>query len=112
MAEKHTLEKRIRQSTIDWGKELHIQPDAIVSRILLDKETGTLTVFAFDRGQALSEHTSPFDALVHILEGRMEISLAGRSMPVQAGESLIMPAGVPHALKAVAPAKMLLVMIR
>jgi quercetin dioxygenase-like cupin family protein len=76
------------------------------------KKAGTVTVFAFDAGQQLSEHTAPFDALVMGLEGAAEISIAGRAHPVKAGEMIIMPAGIPHALKAVSRFKMLLVMIK
>ncbi len=88
------------------------QPDAIVSREILRKKTGTVTVFAFDKGQGLSEHTAPFDALALILEGRAEVSISGISHRVKAGEMIIMPAGEPHALKAAVPFKMALVMIR
>jgi len=85
---------------------------SVVSKTLLDKDAGTLTVFAFDAGQGLSEHEAPFDATVIVLDGKAEISLAGEPHQVGAGELLIMPANVPHALKAVERFKMLLIMIR
>ena len=112
MTDKKPLEARIRQSGINWKEDLSFQAEAIVSKTLVEKETGTITVFAFDQGQALSEHTAPFDAYIHLLEGEMEITLAGNPVSIRTNESLIMPADVPHALKAVTPAKMLLVMIR
>ena len=89
-----------------------LQPGAIVSREILRKKTGTVTVFAFDKGEELSEHTAPFDALVFALEGQADVSIAGTPHRVKAGEMIIMPAGKPHALKAVDPFKMALIMIR
>jgi quercetin dioxygenase-like cupin family protein len=88
------------------------QDGAIVSRTLVDKDTGTVTAFAFDAGEALSEHTAPFDALAHVFDGRAEFRISGRRFPVGAGEMIIMPANKPHAVKAVSRFKMLLVMIR
>lgn len=85
---------------------------AVVSKTLLDKKAGTLTVFSFDAGQGLSEHTAPFDATVQILDGEAEITIGGEPRTVKAGELIIMPAGIPHALRAVRPFKMLLIMIR
>lgn len=112
MPEKPTLETRIRKQPVNWNDELTIQSDAIVSKTLVEQKTGTITVFAFDQGQSLSEHTAPFDAFVHILTGSMKIILNGTAHSLNDGESLIMPADIPHALEAVEPAKMLLVMIR
>ena len=88
------------------------QAGSVVSREVMKRPTGTVTVFAFDRGQGLSEHTAPFDALVMVLDGTAEIALAGTPHRVQVGEMVIMPANVPHALSAVEKFKMLLVMIR
>lgn len=88
------------------------QPGAVVSRTLVKRGTGTVTLFAFDAGQELSEHTAPFDALVQVLDGEAEITLAGRSLRARAGEAVLMPAHQPHALRAVARFKMLLTMIR
>lgn len=85
---------------------------AVVSRTIIEKKTGTVTIFSFDEGQGLSEHTAPFDAMVEILDGEAEITIAGKPNKVQAGEFMIMPAGEPHALKAVKKFKMALVMIR
>jgi quercetin dioxygenase-like cupin family protein len=86
--------------------------DAVISKTLLDKPTGTLTLFSFDAGQGLSEHTSPYDATVQILEGAAAITIDGKTQHVTAGNLVIMPANVPHALKAEERFKMLLIMIR
>lgn len=88
------------------------QEGSIVSKEIIKKSTGTTTVFAFDRDQGLSEHTAPFDALVYILDGEVEILIAGESHLLKTGEIVIMPGGKPHALKAVTRFKMMLVMIR
>ncbi len=85
---------------------------AVVSRTILQKKTGTVTIFSFDKGQGLSEHTAPFDAMVEILDGEAEILISGKPHKVKAGEFIIMPANKPHALKAVKKFKMALVMIR
>jgi quercetin dioxygenase-like cupin family protein len=85
---------------------------SVVSKILLKKEIGNITLFAFDKGQGLSEHTAPFDAVVYILDGQAQITIGGQPQAVSAGEMLIMPANIPHALQANIPFKMLLVMIR
>jgi quercetin dioxygenase-like cupin family protein len=88
------------------------QDGAVVSREILKKPTGTVTIFAFDEGEGLSEHTAPFDALAHVLEGEAEITIAGQPHRVRSGEMILMPAGQPHALKAVQRFKMILTMIR
>ena len=88
------------------------QEGSVVSRTIMDKETGTVTVFSFAEGEGLSEHTAPFDALVYILDGEAEITISGEAHIVKEGEMIIMPAADPHALKAITPYKMLLVMIR
>ena len=88
------------------------QKGSVVSKTLIEKKTGTVTLFAFDEGQALSEHTAPFDALVCVLDGAAEVTIAGEAAVVKTGEMLVMPADVPHALKAVEPFKMMLTMIR
>lgn len=88
------------------------QSGAVVSRTLIDKKIGTLTLFAFDDGQGLSEHTAPFDACVQIVDGAADITIGGEVHRVSAGEMIIMPAHVPHALRAAGPFQMLLIMIR
>ncbi len=88
------------------------QTGSVVSRTIIDKPTGTLTLFAFDEGQGLSEHTTPFDALVHLLDGKAEVTISGNPLRLQQGEMVIMPAHQPHSLKAFSRFKMLLVMIK
>ena len=88
------------------------QTGAVVSRTLVKKPTGTVTLFAFDAGQELSEHTAPFDAMAQILEGKAEITISGQPMQLTAGQIVIMPAGKPHAVKAIEAFKMMLIMIR
>ena len=88
------------------------QPGAVVSRTLVNKKTGTVTLFAFDQGQGLSEHTAPFDALVHVLEGDVSITISGVAHSVGAGGAILLPANQPHALAAARRFKMLLTMIR
>lgn len=88
------------------------QANSIVSREIVKKDTGNVTLFAFDEGQGLSEHTAPFDALVVVLDGAVLITIAGMEHRLAAGQFIVMPAGKPHALKAPSRFKMLLVMIR
>lgn len=88
------------------------QNGAVVSRTLVHRATGTVTLFAFDEGQGLSEHTAPFDALAHVLEGSAEIVVSGKPLLTKAGEAVLMPANQPHSLKALTRFKMLLTMIR
>ena len=85
---------------------------AVVSKTILDKKTGTLTLFAFGKGQGLSEHTAPFDATVQILDGVAELTVGGAPNLVKAGQLFIMPANVPHSVRAIERFKMLLIMIR
>lgn len=91
---------------------IEYQAGAVVSRTLLKKPTGNVTLFAFDVGEGLSEHTTPFDALVIVLDGETEITIGGEVYKVGPGDSIVMPGGVPHALKATSRFKMLLTMIR
>lgn len=86
--------------------------NGIVSKRVIDKKTGNITLFAFDREQRLSEHTAPFDAMVQVIEGEAEIIINGKSNTVKAGEAIIMPAGIPHAVNAPVRFKMLLTMIK
>ena len=91
---------------------VNYQDGAVVSRTLVKRATGTITLFAFDEGQGLSEHTAAFDAVAHVLEGEAEITVSGAPIKVKAGEAVLMPANQPHALKALGRFKMLLTMIR
>ena len=88
------------------------QDGSVVSRQITKADAGNVTLFAFDKDQELSEHTAPFDALVHILDGNAEIKISGKGFSLQTGDAIIMPANEPHAVKALAPFKMLLTMIR
>ncbi len=102
----------------DKGKALDIRElvdyttDAVVSKTIIDTTAGTITLFAFDKAQGLSEHTAPFDALVQIVDGEAAITIGGNTTRITEGQMIIMPANIPHALKAVARFKMLLTMIR
>ncbi len=91
---------------------IEYQEESVVSRTIIDKPTGTVTLFAFDTGQGLSEHTAPFDALVQALDGEVEVTISGKPFLLKKGEMIMMPANKPHALKAVKRFKMLLVMVR
>ena len=94
------------------GSLIEYQKDSVVSKALIDKNTGTITLFAFDKGQGLSEHTAPFDAFVYIVDGQADIAIAGKHQSVLKGQSIIMPANKPHLVKANERFKMLLVMVR
>ena len=102
----------LRSKVLDPSGLVDYQEGSIVSRTIVEKPSGTLTVFAFDRGQALSEHTAPFDALVQVVEGKGQFTIAGQPNELSAGQMIIMPADVPHAVTAIEPFKMLLIMIR
>jgi quercetin dioxygenase-like cupin family protein len=88
------------------------QQGSVVSRTIIDKTAGTVTLFAFDAGQGLSEHTAPYDAMVYILDGEAQVTIAGNPLNLKAGDATIMPANKPHALTAKNRFKMLLVMIK
>ncbi|MDZ7859770.1 MAG: cupin domain-containing protein [Candidatus Krumholzibacteriota bacterium] len=88
------------------------QQGSVVSRTLIDKKVGTVTFFSFDEGQGLSEHSTPFDALVNVVDGEAEITISGKQYYLKAGESIIMPANKPHSLNAAKQFKMVLVMIK
>jgi quercetin dioxygenase-like cupin family protein len=92
--------------------DIQYNPDAIVSKTLVKQPTGTITLFAFDKGQELSEHSAPFDAMVHVLEGEVELIIGGEPVIAKTNEFVIMPANIPHAVKARTPFKMLLTMIK
>jgi quercetin dioxygenase-like cupin family protein len=109
----HNKDSMISHSeTLGLSSLTAYQDGAIVSRMILEKPVGGVTVFSFDKGQGLSEHTAPFDALVHVIEGQAEIIIGGTPHPVSAGEVILMPANVPHAVRAPERFKMLLTMIK
>ena len=91
---------------------VNYQKDSIVSKIIIEKKTGTVSLFAFDKNQGLSEHIAPFDALVHLIDGEAEIVISDKTVNLKSGEMIIMPANQPHALKAVQRFKMILTMIK
>lgn len=107
-----------KTESINKGDVIHVADSvgyaigAIVSKTILKQEKGNITLFSFDAGQGLSEHTAPFDAVVHVVEGEGEISIGGEPRTVKEGELVIMPANIPHALHAEKPFKMVLTMIR
>lgn len=91
---------------------VNYQDGSVVSKEIIKKKEGTVTVFAFDKGQGLSEHTAPFDALVYVVDGRVEVTIEGKPSDLKTGDLIIMPANKPHALKAIERFKMMLVMIK
>jgi quercetin dioxygenase-like cupin family protein len=91
---------------------INYQEGSVVSRALIDKKTGTVTLFAFDEKQGLSEHTAPYDAMVYIVDGEVEVTISGKPITLKKGETTIMPANEPHALLAKTKFKMLLTMIK
>lgn len=92
--------------------EVQYQSNSIVSKQILKKTNGNITLFAFDKGEALTEHTSPYEAVVYIIDGEMEIRIAGNPYDVKSGEIIVMPPNIPHGLKATQKSKMLLTMIK
>jgi quercetin dioxygenase-like cupin family protein len=104
--------QEIKAKALQLSGLAEYQPGAVVSRTLVDRKIGTITIFAFDEGQGLSEHTAPFDAFVQIVDGEAEIVISASPLTARAGEIVIMPAGEPHSLRAVKRFKMLLTMIR
>jgi quercetin dioxygenase-like cupin family protein len=113
---KHSEEQRgsekLETKAMSLVDLIKYQDDSVVSREIINKKTGTVTLFAFDKGQGLSEHTAPFDAVVEILDGEAELTIGGKVLNAFAGQMVIMPANVPHSVKAVKRFKMLLIMIR
>ena len=97
---------------LNLAEMVSYQTESVVSRQITKAEAGNVTLFAFDAGQELSEHTAPFDALVHVVEGQAEIIISGKSFHLKSGEAIVMPADEPHAVRATVQFKMLLTMIR
>jgi quercetin dioxygenase-like cupin family protein len=102
----------VMAKALAMAKLIDYQSGAVVSKTVIKKPTGTVTVFAFAKGEGLSTHSAPFDALVYILDGEALITISGKSTRVKKGEMIIMPADKPHALKALKPFKMVLVMVK
>lgn len=112
MEKKSRTDKGLLAKAVAVAALVEYQDGAVVSRTIIERNTGTVTLFAFDRGQGLSEHTAPFDALVHIIDGEAVVIVDGKVINLKAGEATIMPANRPHALRADSRFKMMLVMIR
>ena len=106
------MSEELKSVVINVEELLDYQEGAVVSREIIRKETGTVTIFAFDKGEGLSEHTAPFDAMVQIIDGKAEIIISGKKNTLQRGDMIIMPADEPHALHALERYKMILTMIR
>jgi len=102
----------LSSSPQDLAAMIAVQPKAVVSRTLINKPAGTVTLFAFDASEGLSEHTAPYDALVHVLDGEAGVRIGSQEHTVGAGQIILMPGNVPHALKANKPFKMLLIMVK
>ena len=98
--------------TVRLTELVNYQEGSVVSRTIVKRATGTVTLFAFDQGQGLSEHSAAFDAVAHILEGEAEITVSGNALTLKAGEAVLLPANQPHSLKAISRFRMLLTMIR
>ena len=104
--------KKLAGQVADLAGLADYQEGSVVSRTIIEKKTGTVTLFAFDEGQGLSEHTTPYDALVYILDGETEVTISGKALRLKQGAMVIIPANQPHALKALTRFKMLLTMIK
>lgn len=109
---KQAADARLLAQVCRLADLLDYQEGSVVSRTVVDQKSGTVTLFSFDKGQGLSEHTAPFNALVYVIDGRVRITIGGKPHEVGAGEAIIMPANQPHALDAIEKFKMMLVMIR
>ena len=107
-----SADKGLTGKVVNIDGLISYQEDAVVSKTLLNKKSGTITLFAFDKGQGLSEHTAPYDATVQIVDGEAQITISGKAQTVKRGDMLIMPANEPHSLLAVERFKMVLIMIR
>jgi quercetin dioxygenase-like cupin family protein len=105
-------EARVEPGVLKLAESASYQQGSIVSRQIISRKTGTVTLFAFDQGQELSEHTAPYDAMVYVLDGEAHIRIAGRPFVLQPGDMINMPANQPHAVKAEQRFKMLLIMVR
>lgn len=111
---KETMDKydQYKSKPLSLKDMVAISEGSVVSKMILKKKAGNLTLFAFDSGQGLSEHTAPYDAVIQVIEGEARITIGGEQTNVAAGETIIMPAAIPHAVYAEKPFKMLLIMIR
>lgn len=106
------MENKLAGQVLNITELINYQEGSVVSRTIAEKPVGTVTIFAFDDEQGLSEHTAPYDAIVQIIDGETDITISGKTLRAKAGELVIMPSGQPHSLKAVGKFKMILTMIR
>lgn len=112
MEKEQSTGKTLMAASVNLATLVDYQDGAVVSRTIIERSTGTVTLFAFDKGQGLSKHTAPFDALVYVIDGEANITISGQGINLKAGEATIMPANQPHALQAIDRFKMMLVMIK
>jgi quercetin dioxygenase-like cupin family protein len=110
--DKEKMSKTELVQPLKMADLVEYQEGSVVSRTIIDKKAGTVTLFSFDKGEGLSEHTAPFDALVYVVDGEAEVTIAGKSVAVDTGKMVMLPAHKPHALRAVERFKMLLIMVR
>ena len=101
-----------KAKTFSFNDSIEYSDGGIVSKTVIKKETGNISLFSFDKGEALSEHTAPFDAMIEVVDGKGEITIGGKSNILETGQTIIMPANIPHAVKAVERFKMVLTMIK
>jgi quercetin dioxygenase-like cupin family protein len=106
------MSEKVIPNVQNYSRMLQIQEGAVVSKTIINQKTGTITLFAFDKGEGLSEHAAPYDAFVEVIEGNLDITISGKPFSLAKGDTIVMPANDPHALKATTPVKMLLVMIK
>ncbi len=111
-ADKAADREKLKARVLNAGELVSYQEGSVVSREIVRGDTGSVSVFAFDEGEGLSEHTAPFDALVHVIDGEVEVSIAGEPLRLVEGQMVIMPAGRPHSLKALGRFKMVLTLIK
>ena len=109
MAHKNAIDKNVRFNPVN---SIDFMPGAVVSRQILKNKSGNITVFAFDEGEELSEHTAPFDAVIHVLEGELKVTIGGKPNLLSGSEAIIMEAGIPHSLVAATAVKFILTMIK
>ncbi len=112
MAEEKQTDETVPVQKDNLEALITYQKGSVVSKTIIGKKTGTVTLFAFDEGQGLSEHTAPYDAMVYIVDGEAQVTVSGNELILKKGDTIILPAGKPHALQAVSAFKMLLVMIK
>jgi len=110
--QKQALNELLSGKAANLENLIAYQQDSVVSKTIIGKKTGTVTLFAFDKGQGLSEHTAPFEAIVYLVDGEAEITIDGNPHVVKKGEMIILPASIPHALTSITSFKMLLTMIK